>query len=217
MLRRLMMASSGPPPGQVISLLHFDGVDGSTTFTDQTGRVWSRWRAVISTAQSLYGGASGYFNGSSNIVSDNAADAFGTGDFLIEISVYFTELATSIIVDTRTDSNDEPKPTIYNIGTTLYYYVNDAIRITAPGVLATDVWKRIAVSRKSGVTRLFVDGAQVGSSWNDSTNYTNNRFTLGSNRLNTGNYVTGYMDEFRAQKGVGIDGSYTPTGPFPDP
>src|SRR5689334_6463249 len=42
------------------ALLHFNGSDGSTTFTDESGKTWSvNGDAQIDTAQSEFGGASG--------------------------------------------------------------------------------------------------------------------------------------------------------------
>lgn len=217
MLRRTMMAANSGGGGPLLSLLHFDGPDGGLVFTDETGRAWSRNNATISTAQYLYGGASGLFGSNASIFSSNPDDALGDSDFLIEISGYFNSLGTNIIVDMRSVSNDQPMPAIYNVGTTLYYYVNGANRITASGALATGIWKRIAVSRKGGITRMFVDGSQAGGDWVDSTHYTNTEIAIGSNWQISGNYIWGWLDEFRLQKGVGIDSDYTPTGPFPNP
>lgn len=76
----------------VSSLLHFDGANNSTTFTDQKGKTWSRSGApIISTAQSRFGGSSGYFTGAQYITTPNHADFnFGAGDFVIEWSTYYT-------------------------------------------------------------------------------------------------------------------------------
>lgn len=212
-----VMAEKAIVGGSLLSLLHFDGPDGSDTFTDETGRSWSLNNATISTIAYLYGGASGLFGGNASIYSTSPGDALGSDDFLVEISGNFVTLGTNIIVDMRGESNNQPMPAIYNVGTTLYYYVNGANVITAKGALATGAWKRIAVSRQGGVTRMFVDGVQVGKDWPDATIYTNTKITLGSNWQITGTYIHGWLDEFRLQKGIGIDSNYTPIGPFPNP
>ena len=61
--------SADPYAANVISLLHFDGVNGSTTFTDQVpSRSWGRsGTSTISTAQSKFGGSSLNVPVSSNI------------------------------------------------------------------------------------------------------------------------------------------------------
>ena len=52
------------------SLLHFDGTDASTTFTDESGKTWTaHGNAQIDTAQSVFGGASGYFDGSGDYIT----------------------------------------------------------------------------------------------------------------------------------------------------
>src|SRR3972149_9214360 len=51
-------------------LLHMDGANGSTTFTDEMGQaVTANGNAQISTAQSKFGGASGLFDGTGDYLS----------------------------------------------------------------------------------------------------------------------------------------------------
>lgn len=64
--------------------LHFDGTDGSTTFTDVEGKTWTAaGLAQIDTAQSKFGGASGLFDNSLDYISTpNHADFdFADGEF----------------------------------------------------------------------------------------------------------------------------------------
>lgn len=57
------------------SLLHFDGADGSTTFTDEAGHNWAVTNdSQIDTAQSVFGGASGYFHETDRIYANDHAD-----------------------------------------------------------------------------------------------------------------------------------------------
>jgi len=57
-------------------LLHFDGVDGSTTFTDAMGHtVTPQGDVQIDTAQSVFGGASGLFDGTGDYLDiDDSSD-----------------------------------------------------------------------------------------------------------------------------------------------
>lgn len=70
----------------VVSLLHFDGADGSTDFTDVTGRVWTPTNSpTISTSNSLFGGASLALDDGDRLSTSGSVDfQFGTGDFTIE-------------------------------------------------------------------------------------------------------------------------------------
>ncbi len=72
------------------SLLHMNGTDGSTTFTDSAAGGTHTWTAhgnvQIDTAQSKFGGASGLFDGTGDYITtgDHADFAMGSGDFTID-------------------------------------------------------------------------------------------------------------------------------------
>lgn len=56
--------------GTTVSGLHFDGANGSTSFVDVTGKIWTPLgSASISTADSMFGGASGLFAGGNSAIS----------------------------------------------------------------------------------------------------------------------------------------------------
>ena len=236
MLRRLMMAGAGssvlPDPywANVISLLHFDAANGTTTFTDAVvGTTWSRVSgAEISTTKARFGGSSASVPAAVNsgygcITSNgNSAFAFGTGDFTIEgfLNVSTSKSGFRFVFDTRPTGVNGAYPSLYVDGTSLVYYQGGAARITGTNAISlVDAWVHWAVSRVSGVTRLFVNGTQVGSSYTDATNYANQRFRLGntSSADNFDSILGGYLDECRITKGVGrYSLSFTPpTIPYP--
>src|SRR5690606_17008690 len=75
----------------VSALLHFDGEDESTTFTDETGRIWTPGGdAKISTTGPKFGTGCGLFDGDGDYLTTASSDgfAFGTGDYTIEAWVY---------------------------------------------------------------------------------------------------------------------------------
>lgn len=91
-------ASVTPPTdpdfANVSLLLHMDGTDGSSTFIDNSPNaftVTAHSNAQIDTALSKFGGASGLFGGGTDHISvaDNAAFAFGSGNFSIECFLYW--------------------------------------------------------------------------------------------------------------------------------
>lgn len=94
-LRRMMMSSNatgggGPSWGNVVSLLHFDGENGSTTFTDQKGVIWGKHSdASLTTSVKKFGTAAAKFNGplQSNITSSEAIAGFDLigSDFTVEM------------------------------------------------------------------------------------------------------------------------------------
>ncbi len=69
-----------------ILLLHCDGSNGSSVFTDSaTSKAVTVSSAVISNSTSVFGGTSGYFNGSSYLSLPSSTDFdFGSGDWTIE-------------------------------------------------------------------------------------------------------------------------------------
>jgi hypothetical protein len=78
----------------VKSELLFNGADGSTTFTDTQGAIWTpAGGASISTAQSVSGGSSAYFSGSGALIStpdasDNSFLNFATDNYRVELAAY---------------------------------------------------------------------------------------------------------------------------------
>lgn len=191
-----------PPPPPIFNL-PFEGTNGSTTFTDLTGRTWTRTGSPsISTAQAYSGSSSGLFVGDGNIVSNsNAGDAFGTGDFRIQIAYYPTNITgAKILLECRVSNDNENVPVIYHVGSDLYYYVALGNRISAAGAITINTWHLIELERVAGTTTMSVNGSPVGSPWADSTNYVNDRARIGSNRLNGGEWISGYVDAFLVTK-----------------
>lgn len=84
-------------------------------------------------------------------------------------------------------------------------------------------WYHVAISRKTGVLRFFVDGVQQGTDVADVREYFAGaaRTCLGGLYIDTGNVVDysldGWVDEFRLTQGVGrYDANFTPpTAEFP--
>lgn len=172
----------------------------------------------ISTAVSVTGGASAYFPGSPSRVFIDDIAAFGTGDFCIEFLIRFTNAtAIQFIFDARPTSTNGAYPTLYINGSAIEYYVSNNVRISGAHGLANNELAHGCVSRVSGVTRVFVKGAQKGSSWTDNTNYLASRLTLGiSSYDGFNNPMTGYLDSMRIKAGEAIYSSaFTPPTFFP--
>lgn len=202
-----------PSWNSVASLVHLDGADGAAVFVDEVpGRSWSRpsGGAAITTSQSRFGGASANLTnvGVNGGILSGASPAytFGTGDFCVEywhkqdVSLHNNE--ARIHIDGRTGSNG-PYFTLYNVGgtTVLRLHINGADAIFA-NALTNNTWQHIAVDRRSGVTRLFVDGIMRGS-FNDSTDYAQTTFRIGQTSLGgADNRLDGYIDELRVTSGA---------------
>jgi hypothetical protein len=212
----------------VVQLAHFDGSNGSTTFTNSCPRgntIAAGSLDTIATAQSVFGGASMRRSTGTLSASANHSDyQFGNNDFTIEFRYRPDSVATVNIFDMRQNGAGTVNvATIYTLSNgTLIYFAAGADRITsATGVIAATTWAAIAVSRVSGTTRMFVDGTQVGSDSSFSINYVEPcRVTLPSWTSAASNV---YYDELRISNGAFGSGAgryatnYTiAVAPFPD-
>src|SRR3990167_7227024 len=87
----------------VTLLLHCDGTDASTTFTDNSISshvTTANGNAQIDTAQSKFGGASGLFDGTGDYLSVPNSDDwdFGTGDFTVDMWLRFNDITQSFTI-----------------------------------------------------------------------------------------------------------------------
>jgi hypothetical protein len=87
------------------------------------------------------------------------------------------------------------------MGNTSLAFYNGADRISV--TLQLGVWQHVCVQRKSGVTRMFIDGVQEGVSYNDSTIYLGpqgGHIYVGG--FKGSYYLDGFMDDFRICNGI---------------
>lgn len=213
----------------VTSLLHFEGANGSTTMTDQISvNTWiTGGGAQLTTTAPLYGSSSLILDGAGDFVRCNSGGytsfAYGTGDFTVEFSYTPTSLAVAaVLIDFRPDLTNGPYILI-DLSTAghLSLMVNSVTRINGTATFVVGTRYRVALCRVAGVTRLFVEGTQDGSSWTDATDYvgSNSRpvFGIGGYDLFSGS-ANGKIDEFRSTKYGRYAANYTPsTIPFPNP
>ena len=208
------IVTGGDPYYSAVSLLlPMDGTNGSTTFTDSGPNaltITAVGNAQISTTQSKYGGASGYFDGSGDYLDmsgTGVATAFGLGDFTIEFWYY--PLLVSV-QQNLVDKIGSASNAIYlSSAGVLKYYVG-ADRITG-ATLSANTWYHIALVRYSGVTKLYVNGVQSGASYTDTNNYALN---TGSPRIgaafNNTVSVNGYLDDLRISLFARYTSTFTP-------
>lgn len=234
---RAVIVGSDPYWDNVSLLLHMDGSNGSTTFTDsslsaKTATVTGG--AQISTAQSKFGGASGVFDKVDDRLSYSSSDfAFGTGDFTVEAWIYSRDVSGATTrgwFQTSTVSGGlQPS---YGNGLTIFQGYTPApstldggIVVAIDGenyfgsttaVLFVNQWQHVAVTRSASTCRVFVDGVVVGSRSN-SSNLTGSNLCVGG-YYDTTYLYDGYIDELRITKGVArYTANFTPpTAPFPD-
>jgi hypothetical protein len=93
----------------VVLLVGFEGVDGSTSFVDESPSghtLTAVGNAQVDTAQSRFGASSGLFDGNGDYISvlDSNDFSFGAGDFTIETRVRFNVVQTSMFISKYNNS-----------------------------------------------------------------------------------------------------------------
>jgi hypothetical protein len=209
----------GAGPG---ALLHFNGANNSTTFTDETGKAWNAVSgAKISTAQSKFGGASMLLNGSSDFIStpSHADFNFGTGDFTIECFVYqVVQTGDQALFGCVSGSGIEVSAGLQN-GKMFCGRNGVSYGPIASSAVAASTWTHVAAARQGTTMRVFHGGTLMASG-SDSNDYIAAISNIGAASLN-GNttrsaYYNGYIDEFRITKGTALyTANFTPpASPF---
>ena len=197
-----------------VLLMHGNGPDGSTVFTDESSHTITGVGDVqISTNRSRFGGASIYFDGSGDYLDAGTTNdwAFGSGDFTVDFWVNFeTAPGVAHLIGPHTQGLYTEWCVTYDTGN-LRVFVNGGPVITEAWLPQLDTWYHIAMTRSGTALRLFVDGEQIGSGTSSATIANGRPLTIGAT-INPSLFFRGYMDEIRVIKGVAAW-----TGPFVPP
>ena len=214
---------------------HADGVDGASpnATADATSRhTINVTDVVFDDTQSVFGGTSFLFNGTTALLYPtlNLSDfEFDTGDFTVDFWIRKNggTLAQNL-VDFRptagTNANNFQLAIITDADGTspkkVTYAFAGVRRITSTTSIINGAgWYHIALTRKSGTSRLFVNGVQEGGDFADSFDHaamSGSRPLFGRNGDITQNFFNGWMDEIRIIKGYAVwDADFdVPTEPY---
>ena len=197
-------------------LLEFDGTSSSNTFTDSSYyqcTMSAQGNAVVDTKNYKFStGGSIYFDGTNGglFCAANSNFAFGTGNFTIDYFINYsslthTEGAISFSIGNNAGSGD--------LG---FYYYNSSLRININNaeqwiygwVPNTGQWYHHAMVRKDGITKVYIDGQQLGTDFPSSYNFSGytEGITLGHAPGAPQPYATlhGRMDQFRVVNGSAL-------------
>lgn len=207
--------------------LHCDGANNSTTFTDVKGNtVTANGNAKISTAQSVFGGASGYCDGTGDWlgVANSGDFNFGSANFTVRGRFRCSDLSTyrgvfsvwgNGAAANRSWSvwitSNLIQASISTDGTT-----QTNAFIETPTIVV-DTWYDIELSRSGSSMYLFLDGTSLGTPYNIGTT----ALYGPSSELQIGMaggsapYI-GWFDEIEIYKGVALHtANFTPSSaPF---
>ena len=197
-------------------MLHCDGTDAATTFTDEIGKtVTANGDAQLDTAQKKFGTASGLFDGTGDYLSVPDADDwnFGTSDFTIDFWFRTTDVTLNQgWIQQRVDANNE-----WNIrytgatGILFFGCVSSGISTInlttdASISLSNNTWHHISIVRNGsaqaflifidGISKAYSDSGSNGSMPDLAAAFEIGRVTASSTTIN------GWIDEFRVSKGI---------------
>jgi hypothetical protein len=198
-----------------VLMLHADGADTSTTFTDSsqyTHTVTPHGNAQIDTAQSKFGGASALFDGTGDYLTsvDHADFQFGSGDFTIDFWWRPNSVAGGGIPMAKRPPGGFGEFTFLQSTTSLQLYVSstgaswnifNAANI-ATG-LSTGTWYHIALVRTGNSLLGFLNGTQTVSTSTAASLFASSGDALSIGGDNDGsNSLNGWLDEVRISKGI---------------
>ena len=201
-------------------LLHCDGSDASTTFTDSSGTsktVTANADAQIDTAQQRFGTGSCLFDGTGDFLSsvDHADWTLGTNAFTVDFWVRFNatgayeqhfysqvQTASTYDCDFRLDGASNITFFYRDNGTMLAHY-------SAAWTPSTATWYHLAVCRDGTSLKFFIDG--VDQSWTANTAIGNNSLSDYAAAFHVGAYngassasFNGWIDEFNFVNGTAL-------------
>src|SRR5262249_3293269 len=198
-------------------LLHMDGTDASTTFTDDnaggSAHTWTaNGNAQIDTGIVKFGSAAGLFDGTGDYISaaDSADFTLGSSDWTVDYQfnraggdgtvrgmfghVDATTLAAARSIDIRLTAGNVVEGRVSD-GSTINVLTGKTV-FTATG------WHHVEMSRAGNTVRLFVDGVQEASiPFTGTCPDPATAFIVGSTNASINNW-NGSIDEFRLSVGI---------------
>ena len=173
-----------------------------------TNSLLTNTNVVVDNLDYAVGTGSLEFNGSAYLTypaTENVAFGDGAGaagDFTIELWVKVTAVNTNqVLIDFRTAAGSTTEAYLIIVNNTVRWNTGNVDRITSSASLQANTWTHIAVTRNSGLTRLFVGGSKEGVDYTDATNYGNMPVKIGANVAGS-LPMTGHIENLMIKKGI---------------
>lgn len=206
-----------------IALLHFDGADAATTFTDENGRTWTGAAdAQLDTAQKKFGTASLLLDGTGDYIDtpDHADFAFGSGNFTIEMFIKKNVDDASLYLCGQGDA----AASLGDLAWFINFNANNTIRgemlsstteypATSTGTITGTSWHHIALVRNGNTMTLYLDGVADGTADVTGVTMVNSasKPTIGrQGEYASVPYFNGWIDEVRISNVARYTGNFTP-------
>ena len=204
-------------------LLHLDGTNGGSTFTDELGHTVNiSGTPTTSTTQIKFGATSAYFNSGSSYLNlgTNADWTFGADPYTVDFWIYPTDFSSEhAIIDfdslgsAGTRNNGFLLVSAITTGK-LRAFSSGAYSAATNGALTLNAWNHIAIVRSASANNIYINGVK------DSSTLPNPNMSNGGLLINYGcdSYAgsVSYIDEFRVLKGYAVwtNSFSVPTSPY---
>lgn len=150
-------AATDPYFSNVSLLLHMDGSNGSTTFTDSSSvgaTITPVGDAKLSTAQVKYGTAAGFFDGNGDRLTFTQI-SIGTANCTMECWIRPASVSDVGIFGNYNGPNYQ---LLAILSGDLYAYWDGSQIQTTGAPIVANTWYHVAITRQSSTLRLFIDG-----------------------------------------------------------
>lgn len=200
-------------------LLHMEGSNGSTTFTDSSLNaltVTAVSPASISTTEKKFGAASLYNYGNGYIETSSSSSLILPFNFTIEFWVW-------------PEASQGTFPTMFELGNYVDgilfrprqsddFYINNNNFGSLGAVFPSQTWTYVAIVRSGSTVNVYINGISIKTvSYSGTVNTGGNPIRIGSSRHTGGQTFNGRIDEFRITKAARYLANFTPpTAQFPN-
>lgn len=194
----------------VSMLLHCDGANLSTTFTDSSRNnltVTAVGNAKLTTASPKFGTACGTFDGAGDALTVPANEAFnlGTGDWTVEMWVKTTQTTAGYLISLNQLLGANNLQLVLSNATSGHIYVFEASsgRVDVASSVNDGNWHHVALSRVGSDVTLWLDGTQLATYVTSFTFWNNSVGIIIGERSDAVSAFNGQIDDVRITKGVG--------------
>lgn len=203
-----------------ISLLHFDGTNGSTTITDEYGNSWTaQGDAQLDTSDKKFGASSLLLDGTDDRINTSATDLLDiTQDFTVECFIKLNSSGRNVIVASYGDQNSG---WLFDTGLSTelrLILATGSYEIAASSTsITTGAWHHVACTKEGSTLRVFLNGNLDGAlTITGPASNSGLVTTIGRDNLATDRDFNGWIDEFRITEGLArYTSSFTPpASPF---
>ncbi len=216
MINRIPRAYSGSIGGNdsdTVLLLHCDGADESTTFTDvsiggSTHTITVAGNTQVDTAQKVFGTGSMLLDGSGDYAYTAASSSdfgFGTGDFTIDWRFRTDQYNLNNNPMFMASNGTVPWKILYNNGDGKVKFRVNSAWVEWTWTPSNNTWYHLAFVRSSGRLYFYVDGSEIGSDQACADNYDTSTCYISAepgSPATTSYHLKGWLDEIRISKGI---------------